>query len=151
MYVDVHLFCGGSFSQSSFFVQPPYSWYMLSRFSTVATANSPGYTEIFTPDYLTTNEKFYIMQTEGFVSEKTRAIFLEFTIYNFNLGLQLESPAEEWKTHNYWQVNLDSHHHCFCDLFLWKLRPILLKLHHPYCIIYLNLSIIYLHVMILHK
>ena len=51
---------------------------------------SPGYTEIFTPDYLTTNEKFYIMQTEGFVSEKTRAIFLEFTIYNFNLGLQLE-------------------------------------------------------------
>jgi len=46
-----------------------------------------GYTEIFTPDYLTTNEKFYIMQTEGFVSEKTRAIFLEFTIYNFNLGL----------------------------------------------------------------
>lgn len=54
---------------------------------------SPGYTEIFTPDYLTTNEKFYIMQTEGFVSEKTRAIFLEFTIYNFNLGLQLEG----WK------------------------------------------------------
>ena len=63
-------------------------------FSTVATANSPGYTEIFTPDYLTTNEKFYIMQTEGFVSEKTRAIFLEFTIYNFNLGLQLESGLQ---------------------------------------------------------
>lgn len=57
---------------------------------------SPGYTEIFTPDYLTTNEKFYIMQTEGFVSEKTRAIFLEFTIYNFNLGLQLERLKAGW-------------------------------------------------------
>eukprot|EP00438_Fugacium_kawagutii_P024201 Skav221740 [mRNA] locus=scaffold821:58099:66110:+ [translate_table: standard] len=46
-----------------------------------------GYMEIFTPDYLTTSEKFKIMRSDGYLSEKTRAIFLEFTIYNFNLGL----------------------------------------------------------------
>ncbi|CAJ1349115.1 unnamed protein product [Effrenium voratum] len=46
-----------------------------------------GYTEIYTPDYLTTNSKFQVMRDDGFVSEKTRALFLEFTIYNFNLGL----------------------------------------------------------------
>lgn len=53
----------------------------------VAVYPPGGYTEIFTPDYLTSNEKFHIMRTEGYLSEKTRAIFLEFTIYNFNLGL----------------------------------------------------------------
>jgi len=55
--------------------------------STVVLCLPTGYTEIFTPDYLTSNEKFHIMRTEGYLSEKTRAIFLEFTIYNFNLGL----------------------------------------------------------------
>jgi hypothetical protein len=53
----------------------------------VLVSPKKGYTEIFTPDYLTSNEKFHIMRTEGYLSEKTRAIFLEFTIYNFNLGL----------------------------------------------------------------
>ncbi|CAJ1389016.1 unnamed protein product, partial [Effrenium voratum] len=36
-----------------------------------------GYTEIYTPDYLTTNSKFQVMRDDGFVSEKTRALFLE--------------------------------------------------------------------------
>eukprot|EP00439_Symbiodinium_sp_Y106_P074710 s1139_g14.t1 len=52
-------------------------------------ANYPagGYVQIFTPDYLTTNAMFEIMRNDGFISEKTRVIFLEFVIYNFNLGL----------------------------------------------------------------
>ena len=43
--------------------------------------------EMFTPDYPKTHAKFLAMKENGFISEKTRAIFLEFTIYNFNLGL----------------------------------------------------------------
>mmetsp|Transcript_30472 Transcript_30472/g.70259 ORF Transcript_30472/g.70259 Transcript_30472/m.70259 type:complete len:749 (-) Transcript_30472:163-2409(-) len=54
---------------------------------TLGTYPPGGYMQIFTPDYLTTNAMFQIMRTDGFVSEKTRVIFLEFTIYNFNLGL----------------------------------------------------------------
>lgn len=53
----------------------------------LATYPSGGYMEMFTPDYPTTHDKFLQMQQDGFISEKTRAIFLEFTIYNFNLGL----------------------------------------------------------------
>ena len=60
-----------------------YSLFLFNLFFFIDT----GYTEIFTPDYLTSNEKFHIMRTEGYLSEKTHAIFLEFTIYNFNLGL----------------------------------------------------------------
>lgn len=46
-----------------------------------------GYMEMLTPDYPKTNDKFLAMKQNGFISEKTRAIFLELTIYNFNLGL----------------------------------------------------------------
>lgn len=46
-----------------------------------------GYVEMLTPDYPKTNDKFLAMKQNGFISEKTRAIFLELTIYNFNLGL----------------------------------------------------------------
>ena len=46
-----------------------------------------GYMEMFTPDSPKTHAKFLAMKENGFISEKTRAIFLEFTIYNFNLGL----------------------------------------------------------------
>ncbi|CAK9082124.1 unnamed protein product [Durusdinium trenchii] len=53
----------------------------------LATYPPGGYIETFTPDYLTTNANFYTMRTDGFLSEKTRVVFLEFTIYNFNLGL----------------------------------------------------------------
>ncbi|CAK9033465.1 Polycystin-2 (Curly up) (Cup) (Polycystic kidney disease 2 protein homolog) (Transient receptor potential cation channel subfamily P member 2) [Durusdinium trenchii] len=53
----------------------------------LATYPFRGYMEMFTPDYPTTHNKFLQMQNDGFISEKTRAIFLEFTIYNFNLGL----------------------------------------------------------------
>ena len=62
----------------------------------VAKCRNGGYTEIFTPDYLNSNDKFHIMRTEGYLSEKTRAIFLEFTIYNFNLGLYLVWSLEIW-------------------------------------------------------
>eukprot|EP00435_Cladocopium_sp_Y103_P044550 s3561_g12.t1 len=36
-----------------------------------------GYMEMFTPDYPKTNAKFLAMKQDGFISEKTRAIFLD--------------------------------------------------------------------------
>ena len=46
--------------------------------------------EMFTPDYPRTHTKFLALKDNGFVSEQTRVIFLEFTIYNFNLGLLVD-------------------------------------------------------------
>ena len=43
----------------------------------LATYPPGGYIEVFTPDYLTTSANFHLMRTEGFLSEKTRVIFLE--------------------------------------------------------------------------
>lgn len=65
-----------------FFADPvgdPYS-------GKLSTYPPGGYSEPLTSDYLTTAAKMREMSNAGFINEKTRAIFLDFTIYNFNLG-----------------------------------------------------------------
>lgn len=91
----------------------------------LAVYPSGGYMEVFTPDYIRSHNRFLSMQENGFISEKTRAIFLvprcklktlflnawqcqwgtfqEFTTYNFNLGLYAVirivfeiAPAGDW-------------------------------------------------------
>jgi len=74
----------------------------------LATYPPGGYFEVITADYLTTFAKLRGMEESGFLSEKTRVIFLDFTIYNFNLGfyavcrLAFEiAPGGDWtKTFN---------------------------------------------------
>jgi hypothetical protein len=41
-----------------------------------------GYVEMLTPDYPKTNDKFLAMKQNGFISEKTRAIFLDTWIHH---------------------------------------------------------------------
>lgn len=53
----------------------------------LATYPPGGYAEPLTSDYLTTSRKMREMEVSGFINEKTRVIFLDFCIYNFNLGL----------------------------------------------------------------
>eukprot|EP00931_Biecheleriopsis_adriatica_P103951 TRINITY_DN78726_c0_g1_i1.p1 TRINITY_DN78726_c0_g1~~TRINITY_DN78726_c0_g1_i1.p1 ORF type:complete len:750 (+),score=160.84 TRINITY_DN78726_c0_g1_i1:64-2313(+) len=46
-----------------------------------------GFMEAITSDYIRTYNNMRLMEKYGFISEKTRAIFIDFTVYNFNLGL----------------------------------------------------------------
>mmetsp|Transcript_818 Transcript_818/g.1560 ORF Transcript_818/g.1560 Transcript_818/m.1560 type:complete len:749 (+) Transcript_818:109-2355(+) len=52
----------------------------------LATYPPGGYFQVITADYLNTKSAFNTMETAGFLNEKTRVIFMDFTIYNFNLG-----------------------------------------------------------------
>ncbi|CAE8675705.1 unnamed protein product, partial [Polarella glacialis] len=70
-------------------------------------ANYPpgGHMKAITADYLKTSAEFREMETSGFINERTRAIFIDFTIYNFNLGLYAVcrmvyevAPSGDWTT-----------------------------------------------------
>lgn len=56
-----------------------------------------------TPDYVSMKERLRTVQYQGYISERTRAIFIDFTVYNFNLGLYAAchlvfeiSPSGSW-------------------------------------------------------
>eukprot|EP00933_Yihiella_yeosuensis_P014549 TRINITY_DN13006_c0_g2_i1.p1 TRINITY_DN13006_c0_g2~~TRINITY_DN13006_c0_g2_i1.p1 ORF type:complete len:751 (+),score=131.93 TRINITY_DN13006_c0_g2_i1:211-2463(+) len=46
-----------------------------------------GFMTAITPDYLKTKKEFINFEKNRFITQSTRAIFYDFTIYNFNLGL----------------------------------------------------------------
>mmetsp|Transcript_118284 Transcript_118284/g.359807 ORF Transcript_118284/g.359807 Transcript_118284/m.359807 type:complete len:613 (+) Transcript_118284:1-1839(+) len=52
----------------------------------VAHYSRGGFMAALTADYLESMKDMEIMETEDFISLATRAVILEFTIYNFNLG-----------------------------------------------------------------
>lgn len=53
----------------------------------MATYSAGGYMKALTADYNTSEQLVRKMESNEFISAATRAVFFDFTIYNFNLGL----------------------------------------------------------------
>jgi len=53
----------------------------------LATYSSSGFMRALTSNYDQTLQSIRKMESQGFLAANTRAIFYEFTVYNFNLGL----------------------------------------------------------------
>jgi hypothetical protein len=71
--------------------EPEFRWYKAKGSDTFAGRVSDyptsGYQEVLTSDFNTSFWRLRMMEEENWIDDTTRAIFYEFTIYNFNTGV----------------------------------------------------------------